>query len=136
MADKKTGAAAPQQTKGSITKQEAVRRAVAALGKNALAKEIQKHVKEKFNLDMTIDHIYTAKSSVLGKKKKAATKPAADKPPAPQPAVAVASVRPAPAPVSSKQPGGISLEDLQSAKALLGRVGAEQLHRLIDLLAK
>src|SRR5262249_4400394 len=71
---KKTGSTAKATTTG-ITKQEAVRRAVAALGKTASAKDLQKHVKEAFNLDMTITHIYNAKSNILAKGKKKAQKP-------------------------------------------------------------
>jgi hypothetical protein len=123
MANKKNGA--------GITKQDAVRRALAALGKQASAKDIQKHVMETFGFDMSIDHVYNAKSNVLSKAKKAKAKMS----PAPQVAVAVLSVQPAPAPVATKKPGGISLEDVQTTKALLGRVGAEQLLSLIALLA-
>jgi hypothetical protein len=130
MADHKTGAAAPQQNKTDITKQEAVRRAVAALGKKAGAQDIQKYVKETFNIDMTIDHIYTAKSSVLAKRKKAATKPAAPKP------VSTTKPQAGPAPAIRKATVRFSLDDLHTVKALVGRVGAEQLRTLIELLAK
>jgi hypothetical protein len=117
VANKKNGA--------GLTKQDAVRRALAALGKQASAKDIQKHVKETFGFDMTIDHIYTAKSSVLAKRKKASRKPAEPE----KPAVQLA-------PVASKMTGGITIEDVEAAKALVGRVGVEQLHQLIDVLGK
>jgi hypothetical protein len=109
-----------------ITKQDAVRRALATLGKQATAKDIQKHVKDTFNLDMTIDHIYTAKSSVLAKgkkktKKASVTQAAAEKPPAPV-------VRPPAA--------GIRLEDIEAVKGLLRRVGADSLKTLVNLLAR
>jgi hypothetical protein len=113
----------------SITKQDAVRRALTALGKQAPAKDIQKHVKEAFGIEMTIDHIYNAKSNVLAKRKKAAKKHAAPKPAPEKPSVQAA-------PAVNKKTGGISIEDVEAAKALVGRVGAEQLHSLIDLLAK
>jgi hypothetical protein len=116
---------------GGISKQDAVRRALATLGKQASAKDIQTHVKDTFGFDMTIAHIYNAKSNLLAKAKKAKAKKA----PTPEAAVAVASVKPAPAPVAAKKPG-ISLEDIQAVKALVGRVGGEQLQKLIDLLAR
>jgi hypothetical protein len=124
MADKKNEA--------SITKQDAVRRAVATLGKSASAKDIQKHIKETFGHDMTVEHIYNAKSTVLAKaKKKRAKKPAAT-----EPAVEKPAVQPAVPSQTRKVTGGISLEDIQAAKALVQKIGPEQLQRLIALLAK
>jgi hypothetical protein len=131
---KKTGTTAQPATSG-ITKQEAVRRALAALGKMALASDIQKYVKETFNLDMTIDHIYTAKSSVLGKGKKKARKPAVKQPPAPEP-IAAAKPLVQPAPVARTPAGGIRLEDIEAVKGLLGRVGADNLKALAEMLAR
>jgi hypothetical protein len=119
MANKKNGT--------GITKQDAVRRALAALGHQASAKDIQKHVKETFGHDMTIDHIYNAKSTVMAKARTKRQKPAAPKP---------APEKPAAAPLARNATGAISLEDVQAAKALLERVGAGQLHQLIDLLAR
>src|SRR5262249_29970381 len=120
---KKTGTTGQAAT-GEISKQEAVRRALAALGKEATAADIQKHVKDNFNLDMTIDHIYTAKSSVLKKGKKKAKKARSSK--------AAAAAQPAvqPAPVARTPAGGISLEDIEAVKGLLGRVGADNLKAL------
>src|SRR5262249_50872388 len=130
---KKTGTPAQAATSG-VTKQEAVRRSLSALGKAASAKDIQKHVKVTFGLDMTIDHIYTAKSSVLTKGKKKAPK-TSGKPPAPSnPPAAKPPVQPAP--VARQPAGAIHLEDLEAVKGLLGRVGADNLKALADLLAR
>src|SRR5262249_53352103 len=52
-----------------ITKQEAVRRALKAMGRAATPTQMQPYIKEKFNIEMTTDHISTAKSTVLHKKK-------------------------------------------------------------------
>jgi hypothetical protein len=131
---KKTGTT-PQAVTSGLTKQEAVRRALAALGKQATAKDIQKHVKETFNLEMTIDHIYTAKSSALGKGKKKATKPTAKRPSPPEP-IPGAKSPVQPAPVGHKTPGAISLGDIEAVKGLLGRLGADPLKALVDLLAR
>src|SRR5262249_37531317 len=126
---KKTGSTAKATTTG-ITKQEAVRRAVAALGKTASAKDIQKHVKEAFGFDMTITHIYNAKSKIRAKGKKKAQKPKEK-----QPAAAAGPLVQA-ARVARQPAGGISLEDLEAVKGLLGRVGADNLKALADLLTR
>jgi hypothetical protein len=130
---KKTGTTPPTTT--GITKQEAVRRALAALGKTATAKDIQKYVKDTFHLAMTIDHIYTAKSSVLGKGKKKETTLKVKQPPAPNSAAATEPAVP-PATVARQPTSGISLEDIEAVKGLLGRVGADNLKALADLLAR
>jgi hypothetical protein len=127
---KKTGTT---QAAGGVTKQEAVRRALTALGKKALASDIQKHIKDTFGLDMTIDHIYTAKSSALGKGKKKGKKRRGKQAASAEPAAAP-SVKPAP--VARAAAGGISLEDVKVVKGLLGRVGADNLKGLVDLLAR
>src|SRR5262249_53730043 len=106
VANKKKGA--------SISKQGAVRRALATLGKQASAKDIQKHVKDAFGIEMTIDHIYNAKSNVLKAIK--GKKPAAPKPAPEKPSVQAAQG-------VNKKTGGISLEDVEAAKALVGKVG-------------
>ena len=53
-------------------------------------------------------------------------------------AAMVAAETTAPASTSShgKATGGFSLEDLQTTKALVGRIGADRLRTLIDVLAK
>jgi hypothetical protein len=131
---KKIGTTAQAAT-GGITKQEAVRRALSALGKTASAKDIQKHVKETFGLDMTIDHIYNAKSNVLAKGKKKGTRRKGKQPASTGPGVAV---KPPVQPASvARQPAdSFSLEDIEVVKGLLGRVGADNLKALADLLAQ
>jgi hypothetical protein len=116
-----------------ISKQEAVRQALAALGKAVTARDLQKYIQDTFDLAMTIDHIYTAKSSVLGKGQKKAKKRKVKQPPPPEPAAA-AKQPVQPAPVARKPAGGISLEDVEAVKGLLGRVGAANLKALADLL--
>ena len=129
---KKTGTATQAATSG-VTKQEAVRRALAALGKTTTASAIQKYVKDTFNLDMSIDHIYTAKSSAVAKGKKKAKKLKVALLALPEPTAADASVTLPPTP---RQPAGsISLQDIEAVKALLGRIGADNLIALADLLA-
>jgi hypothetical protein len=43
-----------------ITKQEAVRRALAHFGKDGKPAQMQGWIKQQFNLDMSTDHISTA----------------------------------------------------------------------------
>ena len=130
---KKTGTTVQAATSG-VTKQEAVRRAMSALGKAATAKDIQKHVKDTFGHDMTIDHIYNAKSNVLAKGKKKAPKTTGKQPAPSEPTAAHPPVQPAS--VARRPSGAISLEDLEAVKGLLGRVGADNLKALADLLAR
>src|SRR5262245_14435757 len=69
--------------------------------------------------------------------KPAAKKPAAKKP-APRPQAQPAAARAA-APKGAAGTGGaagISLQDVQAVKELVGRIGADQLHKLIDLFAR
>jgi hypothetical protein len=118
-----------------ISKQEAVRQALAALGNTVTARDLQKYIQDTFDLDMTIDHIYTAKSSVLGKGKKKGTKPTTKQPAPPEPTTA-AKPPVQPAPVARMPAGGISLEDIEAVKGLLVRVGADNLKALADLLGR
>ena len=129
MADKANG----QQ--GAISKMEAVRRALGDLGKDAKPAALQPYIKDKFGLDMTPEHITTCKGSILkasrkgkgkGKGKAAAAKPTpADAP------VAKAATK-----AESAKVAGISLPDIQKVKELVGRVGADSLRTLIDVLAR
>jgi hypothetical protein len=120
MADTKSGAVGEK-----ITKMEAVRRALAKMGRKAKPSEIQPYVKATFGIEMSTDHISTYKGNILNKKR--AKKPAAPAAPA----------APDSKPRAPRAAGGsILLEDVLTAKALLDRIGAERLHVLIDGLAK
>jgi hypothetical protein len=130
MADKKNGGGIPQATKEAISKMEGVRRALADLGKDAKPLQIKDYLKAKYGIEISTDVISAYKATIAQKAKK--KKAAAAKPPA----AAKPSMQPTPAPVPTNKTGGFSLEDIQTAKALLARVGAEQLQKLIDLLAK
>jgi hypothetical protein len=119
-----------------LSKMDGVRRALAELGREATPQQIKDYLKSKFNIEMTKEYISKYKSSILQQQK--AKRAKAKKAPAPESAVAVASVKPAPAPapVPTNRTGVIGLDDIQIAKVLVGRVGAEQLLTLIELLAK
>src|SRR4051812_7771837 len=60
MAEKQKGTGAT-----TITKVEAVRRALQELGTTVTGSQLQTFVRDRFGLEMTIDHIYTAKADVL-----------------------------------------------------------------------
>jgi hypothetical protein len=108
-----------------IAKQEAVRRALAHFGKGGKPAQMQGWIKQQFGIDMSTDHISTAKGEILrkaGRKgRKAAAKP---------------QVQQAAASVSPPKSGGIPLADILAVKALVGRLGARPLHTLIDAFAK
>jgi hypothetical protein len=118
-----------------ITKMEAVRRALAHFGKGGKPAQMQGWIKQQFGIDMSTDHISTAKGESLrkkgGKAKKAAAKKAAPKPQV-QPAAASTSL----AKSSGGKAGGIPLEDILAVKELVGRLGARPLHALIDAFAR
>jgi hypothetical protein len=133
-------AAVPQAGKASkpaaITKIDAIRLALKELGKDATSLAIQGYVKNQFGLEMTRKHITKYKGEerreqAAKKQPKKSPNPANKPEPKPQPN---------PAPFSpSKQStgvGGIRLEDIQALKSLLGRVGSNELRKLIDVLSK
>jgi hypothetical protein len=136
---KSAGSGAAAASGGQLTKMEAVRRAVAQLGKDAKASEVHGWVKDKLGVEMTIAHVHNCMSEIRKQaKKKRAGKRAARKL-----AAAASASTPAaqPRPASPPRPaaggsGGISLEDIEAAKGLLERVGADRLRALIDLLAR
>ena len=105
---------------GGISKVDAVRKALAALGKEGMPGNIQEYVKKTFGLDMTLGHISNCKSELMRKKSKKAAK------------MKAVSAEPA----SAQATGGkaVSLQDVATLKGLVGRVGQGNLKSLIDLL--
>ena len=129
-----------RRTMGKITKVEAARRAMEALGADATRPDIQGYVKQKFGVTMSLDHISNCKS-VLAKKaaRQKRTAKAARKAAARQLMIAAPSSSPA-APArtvgtNASARATIRLEDVLLTKQLLDRVGAEPLKSLIDGLA-
>jgi hypothetical protein len=135
MADKKNGTP-PGAAASGLSKMDAVRRALAELGNDAMPKRIQAFVKERFGVEMTNGHVSDCKKKILkkgkGKAKRAAAKPPAQASAARTKAASEPPVRPAPAPPA----WAIALADIEATKALVERVGADSLKRLIDLLAR
>jgi hypothetical protein len=154
---------APRSAAAGITKLDAVRRALRRLGKDATPLAIQGLLKKTFGLEMTREYISTYKSEIIRKdaamiKPKVEVKKAEAKP---KPITATAAMvafrkgeakpKPihAPAPAveprkdapslslqvkASNEHDGIHLEDIQEVKGLMGRVGATELRKLIDVL--
>jgi hypothetical protein len=110
----------------ALTKREAVRRALADLGPDATPTQMQGHIKKKFGIKMTTDHISTEKGN-LRKQQGAASPP-------PQ-ASAARTVEPKkPAPQSGD--AAIGLADIEAVKDLMERMGADSLKKLIDVMAR
>jgi hypothetical protein len=118
-----------------MTKQEAVRRALNHFGRDARPSQMQGWIKEQFGIEMSTDHISTAKGNILhkpgGKGKSSGMK---------KPAVRKSAVKAAPAPKSAdgarKKDSAIPLDDILYVKGLVGRFGPGPLHTLIDAFAE
>ena len=111
---------------------EMVRQAQTELGKGAMPLQIRAFVKERFGTEMNTNLISYYKKRLAGKGKKKRPGKRAGGQPRQQPAGEPVGQTKAPAAGRS----GISLDDLRLVKDLVGRVGAEQLRGLIDLLAR
>lgn len=122
----------------TINKMDCVRQTLAELGNDAQPKDIQDHLKKKFDLDMDTKMISTYKSSILrdaAKKSGIIRQPAA---PAPEPTPAP-SKTPAPPKASPRvggTNGGISVEDIRAVKGLVEKLGAEAVKELAEVLAQ
>jgi hypothetical protein len=127
------------KSKGGMTKVEAVRQALAELGPDAKPTQIQGHVKQKFNIDMSRDHVSVTKRQILNKAagKKKPGKAGAKKLPAQASAARQAGPAVPPQATAAKRASpSIGLDDIEAVKGLLERVGASALHKLIDVMAR
>ena len=165
MAGKANGQAGAKAPKKGINKMEAVRQALAHFGSDAKPLAMQPWIKQQFGLDMSTDHISTYKGEIRKKagkatpqaaipkaaaaplgetpkrpasaaKKPVAPKAAPRKPSASKPQAQRAAPRSNPPSKGGSAGRGISLDDIAAIKGLVGRVGAEPLRSLIDLLAR
>jgi hypothetical protein len=119
--------ARPKKPKDGISKMEAVRQAIAKLGKEAKPPEILSYVKENFGVVMSYDMASNYKGITLrkGKGKRRGPKPGWKS--------AVAAAVPT---ANGHAAGNISIEDIQAVKALADRLGAEKVWQLAKVLAK
>jgi hypothetical protein len=109
-----------------LTKQEAVRRALQHFGNDAKPAQMRPWIRQELGIDMSPDHISTAKGDIL---RKAGVK---------KPAKAASQTAPTKKEVSTSAPRATSipLDDILYIKSLVGRVGPDSLHKLIDAFAK
>jgi hypothetical protein len=124
----KTAPAKTAPANGSISKMEAVRRVLATSGNDTKPIEIQGLLKKNFNIKMDPTVISTYKSSILrqGPAKKKMGRPKGSK--NGQTAVAHYTAR-------ATGSVNISIEDILAVKELAGRLGAERLRQLAEVLA-
>jgi hypothetical protein len=131
--------------KNQVNKIDAVRQALDNVGQDAPRPKLQEFIKEKFGYVMSTDHISNCKSELKRRARKrkpvvaraTVTTSPVQKPAAPMPQVhrAVAHVQQMNGTAGANgSVGGISLLDIGAVKGLLGRVGADELKGLIDVL--
>ena len=139
----KTNGSPSSKAPGGMTKKEAVEKGLANLGNSATPTELRKHIQERYNIEMDLNHISTAKAKILKaaeQHKPAAAKPTVATPPAKLPVVHKPSVRKEEPRKVVMPPGnatqGISLKDIETVKDLVERVGASSLKKLIDVMAR
>ena len=124
-AEKADGASASPEP----NKMDAVREALEKLGKKAMPVRIQSYIMEHFNLEMSTAHISNYKTSIL-RKKKAAKKGISSE------STNVHVEAPKTRTVTTNKSAGITLSDIRVVKALVERVGEENLKTLIDVLGE
>jgi hypothetical protein len=119
--------ARPKKSTDGISKMEAVRQAIAKLGKDAGPAEILPFIKENFGVVMSTEMAYNYKSTALKQMggKKRGRKPG--RKPGKKP-VAVAAA-------ANGHTESISLADIQAVKALTDRLGAEKVFQLAKVLS-
>lgn len=118
---KKPGRKPGPKKKAAISKADAVRAALAKLGRNAKPAPIQKFVADGYGIDMKLNAI-SAYKTMLKKSKKRRGRPAA--------AARSASTTPA-----RNLSTGVSLADVRAVKQLADRLGARTLFELAQVLS-
>src|SRR6516164_2111017 len=122
---KQTGASAHKAPAGNgepveklTNKAEAIRRALAKLGKKAMPTEIQDLIKTNFGVEMTTQVISVYKSKLVKKKGKPGRKPK----------VVGATAEPAP---ERAMHGGVSFKDLRIVKEIRTRLGPARMREIV-----
>jgi hypothetical protein len=107
-------------------KMDAVRMALKDRGKKAKPLELQSHIREKYSIDMSRDHISTYKGQILNKAKGAKKASAAK----PQAAASQVTNGAAPRPIRA-----VSLADqVAKLKEVAAAIGKDEAKKIIDLL--
>jgi hypothetical protein len=120
--------AAPAGTGKKMKKAEALRQAVDKLGIDATPTNLQKYILETFNIEMSRDHISTAKGEIRRKMKikgRPGRKPKAAAAPAPAPALVVAAS-------SANGTGSVNVDEILMLMSLVKRVSPRVVHDLVD----
>jgi hypothetical protein len=127
MADTSNGPSAAG--KADISRKEMVRRAMQMVGDDAPLADLQKTIRDRFRVELSTNHISSARVEIRreGKGRPAAKKAA----PAKKTSAAPAATAP-----GADNGGTFSLEDIETARELLGRLGADKTRALLDVLAK
>ena len=115
---------------GGVSKMDAVREALRQLGWDAKPAQIQGFIKEKFGVEMTLDHISNYKSDIRrksGQGKKRGRKPG------PKPAAAGAAPKAA---ANSRRRSHLSIQEADTLRRLLRDVEPGALKGMIDVLSR
>ena len=115
---------------GGVSKMDAVRESLRQLGWDAKPAQIQGFIKEKFGVEMTLDHISNYKSDIRrksGKGKKRGRKPG------PKPAAAGAAPKAA---ANSRRRSHLSIQEADTLRRLLRDVEPGALKGMIDVLSR
>ncbi len=122
-ATKQTAHQAPAgngQVREKLTnKAEAIRRALAKLGKKAMPAEIQDFIRTNFGVEMTTTVISVYKSKLKGK-------------PGRKPKVEGATAEAAPQPAAH---AGVTFKDMRTVKEISDRLGPARMKELVELMA-
>jgi hypothetical protein len=131
-----------EKTTSGISKMEGVRQALAKLGNDAMPVDIQSYVKKHFGLAMTTAHVSNYKTDILRKqsgKAPSASRKVIVKKPWGKPVAKIASgatLKPHAPSASYGKAQALSVQDIETVKGLVGRVGGQDLMSLVDLLSK
>lgn len=118
---------ADQAADPKSNKMEAVRQAMSSLGYDASPSEIQRHIKDNFNVDMSANMISSYKSTLRSKAGMAGRRKKRGRP---RKAAATATSVAAPASFHDAVPW----KDLRTIKDIAGRLGKKGLRDLVELL--
>jgi hypothetical protein len=125
-------AATAKKKTGGISKMDAVRQALRQLGGDAKPVQIHGFIKDKFGIEMTLDHISNYKSDIRkkrGKGKKAGHKPAAT-------AAAPKATAPKAAGGNGRRRANLSVQEVDTLRRLLREVDPGSLKGMIDVLSR
>jgi hypothetical protein len=116
----------PRPKKETISKLDAMRQAVAKLGKDAPLADLLKTIKQDFGINLDRALAYNYKSIVSSQKAPTSAKRRGRKP----------GRKPAAAASKARTTAGITIDDIQAVKSLADRIGAEKVRELATVLAK